>query len=197
MALNKVLGTFEPDNLFAANQELPAVADVLEIAASQDLKRGSLVNVDGEQIAATTDGGVSAGEFVHFVSGASLKPTRCYLEYSKNGVSKSTPVLPEKIIVVFPDETSSVVEPGNPDDTGEITTPTAEITHNSGINVWSADGSVIIEAQPDMDYTIVDLSGRTLKNGVTHSTRETVTLSRRAAGIVIVKIGTQTFKVQY
>ena len=34
MAMNKVLGTYEPDNLFAANQELPAVADVLEIAAS-------------------------------------------------------------------------------------------------------------------------------------------------------------------
>lgn len=61
MAMNKVLGTFEPDNLFAANQELPAVADVLEIAASQDLKRGSLVNVDGEQIAATTDGVKASG----------------------------------------------------------------------------------------------------------------------------------------
>jgi hypothetical protein len=36
-----------------------------------------------------------------------------------------------------------------------------------------------------------------LKNGVTHSTRETVTLSRRAAGIVIVKIGNQTFKISY
>ncbi|MBQ1697165.1 MAG: hypothetical protein II075_04740, partial [Bacteroidales bacterium] len=153
-------------------------------------------NLNEYGFAATAQDGVSAGEFVHFVSGATLKPTRCYLEYSE-GVSKSTPVLPEKIIVVFPDETSSVVEPGNPDDTGEITTPTAEIAPNSGINVWSADGSVIIEAQPDMDYTIVDLSGRTLKNGVTHSTRETVTLSRRAAGIVIVKIGKQTFKVQY
>lgn len=61
MALNKVLGTFEPDNLFAANQELPAVADVLEIAASQDLKRGSLVNVNGAQIAATTDGVKASG----------------------------------------------------------------------------------------------------------------------------------------
>lgn len=61
MAMNKVLGTFEPDNLFAANQELPAVADVLEIAASQDLKRGSLVNVNGAQIAATTDGVKASG----------------------------------------------------------------------------------------------------------------------------------------
>ena len=55
MAMNKVLGTYEPDNLFAANQELPAVADTLEIAEGQDLKRGTLVNVDGKQIAATID----------------------------------------------------------------------------------------------------------------------------------------------
>lgn len=61
MAMNKVLGTYEPDNLFAANQELPAVADVLEIAASQELKRGALVNVSGEQIAATTDGVKASG----------------------------------------------------------------------------------------------------------------------------------------
>ena len=153
------------------------------------------VNLYG--FAAAPQDGISAGEFVHFVTGASLKPTRCYLEYSKDGFSKSAVELPERIIVVFPDETSSVVEPGAPDNNGEITTPTAEITPNSGIKVWSADGSVIIEAQPDMDYTIVDLSGRTLKNGVTHSTRETVTLSRRAAGIVIVKIGNKTFKVSY
>lgn len=61
MAMNEVLGTFEPDNLFAANQKLPAVADVLEIASSQDLKRGSLVNVNGAQIAATTDGVKASG----------------------------------------------------------------------------------------------------------------------------------------
>ena len=59
--LNKTIGSYEPDNLFAANQELPAVADVLTIAASQNLKRGSLVNVSGEQIAATTDGVKASG----------------------------------------------------------------------------------------------------------------------------------------
>ena len=153
------------------------------------------VNLYG--FAAASQDGISAGEFVHFVTGASLKPTRCYLEYSKDGFSKSAVELPEKIIVVFPDETASIVEPGNPDDNGEITTPVAEIKPNSGIKVWSADGSIIIEAQPDMDYTIVDLGGRTLKNGVTHSTRETVTLNRRAAGIVIVKINGKTFKINY
>lgn len=47
MAMNKVLGSFKPDNLFAANQELPAVADNLLIAAGQFLLRGSLVTKDG------------------------------------------------------------------------------------------------------------------------------------------------------
>ena len=154
-------------------------------------------DVNNYGFAAAAKDEIAAGEFVHFVAGAWIKPTRCYLEYSKDCFLKSAVELPEKIIVVFPDETASIVEPGDPDDNGEITTPTAEITPNSGIKVWSADGLVIIEAQPDMDYTIVDLSGRTLKNGVTHSTRETVTLSRRAAGIVIVKIGNQTFKISY
>lgn len=153
------------------------------------------VNLYG--FAAAPQDGISAGEFVHFVKGASLKPTRCYLEYSKDGFSKSAVELPEKIIVVFPDETASIVEPDDPDADGKITTPIAEITPANGTKVWSADGTVIIEAQPDMDYTIIDLGGRILKNGVTHSTRETVTLSRRAAGIVIVKIGNQTFKISY
>ena len=53
MALNKVLGSFKPDNLFAANQELPAVTDSIEIAAGQFLKRGSLVNKDGVLVSAT------------------------------------------------------------------------------------------------------------------------------------------------
>lgn len=74
MAMNKVLGTYEPDNLFAANQELPAVADVLEIAASQDLKRGSLVNVNGAQIAATTDG-VKASGTITFAANPSANDT--------------------------------------------------------------------------------------------------------------------------
>ena len=146
--------------------------------------------------AAADKGGVSVGEFVHFVTGASLKPTRCYLEYSKDGFSKSTPVLPEKIIVVFP-ETSSVIEPNDPENNGDVITPVSEIAPNSGTKVWSYDGTIFIEAQPNTDYSVIDITGRTLKTGVTTSTRETVTLSRRAAGIVIVKINGKTFKINY
>ena len=148
--------------------------------------------------AATEKGDISVGEFVHFVTGATLKATRCYLEYSKDGFSKSAAVLPERIILVFPDETASVIEPNDPENTnGDITTPVSEIAPNSGVKVWSYDGTIYIESQPHTDYTIIDLTGRTLLTGVTTSTRETVTLSRRAAGIVIVVINGKTFKVKY
>ena len=148
----------------------------------------------------TAGNAVNAGDFVRIGNECHLNPFRCYLSYSGSdqSLSKSAKELPTSIEVRLIDEVSSVVEPNeNPSESGEIITPVSEITPDSGIKVWSFGGTVIIEAQPNTDYTIVDLSGRTLKNGVTHSTRETVTLSRRAAGIVIVKIGNKTFKVNY
>ncbi len=148
----------------------------------------------------TAGNAVNAGDFVRIGNECHLNPFRCYLSYSGSdqSLSKSAKELPTSIEVRLIDKVASVVEPNeNPSESGEIITPVSEITPDSGIKVWSYDGTVIIEAQPDMDYTIVDLSGRTLKNDVTHSTRETVSLSRRAAGIVIVKIGNKTFKVNY
>ena len=153
-------------------------------------------NLYGFAAAAKDD--ISVGEFVHFVTGATLKATRCYLEYSKDGFSKSAAVLPERIILVFPDETASVTEPNAPEDSDtDITTPVSEIAPNSGVKVWSYDGTIYIESQPNTDYTIIDLTGRTLLTGVTTSTRETVTLTHRAAGIVIVVINGKTFKINY
>lgn len=152
--------------------------------------------------ATSTEGNtVSAGDFVRIGNECHLSPFRCYLSYSVSGseqsLLKSAKELPLSIEVRLIDEVASVVEPDdNPSESVEVITPVSEITPNSGIKVWSFDGTIFIEAQPNMDYTIVDLNGRTLKNGVTNSTREEVTLSR-AAGIVIVKIGNKTFKVQY
>lgn len=152
--------------------------------------------------ATSTEGNaVNAGDFVRIGNECHLSPFRCYLSYSVSGseqsLLKSAKELPSSIEVRLIDEVASVVEPDdNPSESGEVITPVSEITPNSGIKVWSFDGTIFIEAQPNMDYTIVDLNGRTLKNGVTNSTREEVTLSR-AAGIVIVKIGNKTFKVQY
>lgn len=153
-------------------------------------------DVNNYGFAAAAKDEIAAGEFVHFVTGAWIKPTRCYLEYSKEGFSKSAVVLPEKIIVVFP-ETSSVIESNDPENNGDVITPVSEIAPNSGVKVWSYDGTIFIEAQPNTDYSVIDITGRTLKTGVTTSTRETVTLSRRAAGIVIVKINGKTFKINY
>lgn len=49
------------DNLFAASQIMPVDADSLQIAASQNLKRGSLVNSSGELIAAIVPGVQASG----------------------------------------------------------------------------------------------------------------------------------------
>lgn len=49
------------DNLFAASQIMPVDADSLQIAANQNLKRGSLVNSSGELIAATVPGVQASG----------------------------------------------------------------------------------------------------------------------------------------
>lgn len=51
----------EVDNLFAASQIMPVDADSLQIAASQNLKRGSLLNSSGQIIAAIVDGVQASG----------------------------------------------------------------------------------------------------------------------------------------
>ncbi|MBQ4405959.1 MAG: hypothetical protein II852_03000 [Bacteroidales bacterium] len=148
----------------------------------------------------TTEGDeISAGDFVRVGSGAKIRATRCYLTYA-DGISKASPILPDRITVIFPDATASVIEPQpadpseDADPSGDITTPISEIAAQSGTKVWGYDGTIYIESQPYTPYTMIDLAGRTLKNGVTNSTREEVTLSR-PAGIVIVRIGGKTFKI--
>ena len=148
----------------------------------------------------TTEGDeISAGDFVRVGKGAKIRATRCYLTYA-NGISKASPILPDRITVIFPDATASVIEPqpadpsGDTDPSGDITTPISEIAAQSGTKVWGYDGTIYIESQPYTPYTMIDIAGRTLKNGVTNSTREEVALSR-PAGIVIVRIGGKTFKI--
>ena len=132
--------------------------------------------------------GISEGQFIRAGEGSWVNPMRCYLTYNKNnGVfAKSAPDLPDYIRVVFPDEVEE-------SESGEIVTPVSSLSETTGVKVWSSNRTIFIDAQPDTDYTIVDLSGRVLKTGITHSTREEITLS--ASGIVIVKIGKQTFKI--
>ena len=133
--------------------------------------------------------GISVGQFIRAGEGTWADPMRCYLTYDKNNgvLSKSALDLPDYIRVVFPDE---VEQPDN----GEIITPVSAISETSGAKVWSYNGTIYIEAQPDMDYTIVDLSGRVIKTGVTHTTREEVTLGK-STGIVIVKFAGKIYKL--
>ena len=131
---------------------------------------------------------ISVGQFIRAGEGVWADPMRCYLTYNGSDarLAKAALDLPDRIRVVFPDE---VEQPDN----GEIVTPVSEISSESGVKVWSFNSTIFIEAQPDMDYTIVDLTGRTIKTGVTHSTREEITLS--ATGIVIVKIANNIYKL--
>ena len=146
---------------------------------------------------AVTAEGISVGDFIRAGEGVWADPMRCYLTYKKGELTKAATVLPDRIRVVFPDEvnsnneTTDIIENA---ETEDVVTPVSEFTPESGVKVWSFDGTVYIEAQPDMDYTIVDLSGRTIKQGVTHSTHEELTLN--AKGIVIVKIGNKSFKLK-
>ena len=137
---------------------------------------------------AVTAEGISVGDFIRAGEGVWADPMRCYLTYKDGELTKAATVLPDRIRVVFPDEVED-----EPSDT-EIITPVTEITTESGVKVWSYNKLIVIESQPDTDYTIVDLTGRILKTGVTHSTHEEVALGNNA-GIVIVNINGKAFKV--
>lgn len=144
--------------------------------------------------------GIVAGEFVRAGSGAWMNPMRCYLRYTGTDarfMSKSAPVLPQTIRVIFPDETASVVDPTIPEPSSDITTPVSEIAPNSGTRVWSYDKKIVIESNAGDQYRIIDLSGRTLRESSLAADREEITLSSKTNGIVIVVINGKTFKVNY
>ncbi len=135
---------------------------------------------------------IEIGQFIKVGAESWINPFRCYLTYNGNStdLSKSTVILPDCIIVrvVEPDGIPSFQPVNN-----EIITPITEITPESAVKVWSYNKTIIIESQPYTNYTIVDLTGRILKTGVTHSTHEEVSLNCNT-GIVIVNINGKTFK---
>ncbi len=139
------------------------------------------------------DDGIEAGEFVLAGKDAWADPMRCYLTYAGSVnpfTAKAATVLPDRIRVVFPSDNDNEITT----DPAEVITPVSSVSEPEETKVWSFGGIVYIEAQPDMDYTIIDLTGRTIKKGVTLSTREEVALSRHA-GIVIVNINGKSVKV--
>lgn len=154
---------------------------------------------------AVADKGINVGEFVRIGKGVWANPMRCYLTYSGDNpaLSKSLSELPTRIEVRLIDETATVIDPDvepivepvdNPDD---IETTVSEIVPNSGTRVWVHDKRIFIESTPNTEYQIIDINGKTLKKGVTHSDREEVDLSRNIDGIVIVRIANKSYKIKY
>ncbi len=73
------------------------------------------------------------------------------------------------------------------------TTPVVSITQSEDIKVWAYNRTIYIETAHDTKYTIVDLQGRIITTSTTKSTHEEVHTNQ--SGILIVKIGNQTFKL--
>ena len=74
------------------------------------------------------------------------------------------------------------------------TTPVADVVaDNNGAKVWAYNSTIYIETAPDTKYTIIDLQGHVITTSTTKSTHEEVHTNQ--SGILIVKIGNQTFKL--
>jgi hypothetical protein len=143
-----------------------------------------------------------AGEFVRAGKNTKIRPTRFFLRYTGEDEtlkSKSAVVLPDRIVLVFPDGTASVLDPDDPQDdpSGDIETPTSEIAPTATANVWSNDKTIYIATAPGTAYRIIDASGRPLRTSITATDRDEVRLGDKADGIVIVIVGGKSFKIRY
>ena len=149
---------------------------------------------------------ITAGEFVRAGANAKMKPTRAYLRYTGDNVvlnpgiqSKSAAELPDRIVLIFPDETASVIDnpSDDPSDSGDVTTPTSELVNPAvSAKVWAYDKTIFIAAAPNTPYRIIDANGRLLKESATQTDRDEIRLGSRS-GIVIVIIGGKAYKVNY
>ena len=146
---------------------------------------------------------IHIGDFVRAGYNSSIRPFRCYLEYSGEGgkidlstLSKSSLTLPDRIEVRV---INSVLEPDDPQENpnGDIETPTSEITPAANLKVWSFDKTIYIAAAPNTPYMIVDMSGRQLQTGITATSRDEIHLPGKVDGIVIVRVANQSFKIRY
>ena len=151
---------------------------------------------------------IEAGQFVRAGEKSKIKATRAYLTYDEKKISKSATSLPDKIIVLFPDETEDeeeIIVPVAEDEeisepvaeNEEFLTPVSEIVANAGVKVWSYEKTIFIAASAGQSYRVIDLNGRTLKTGITSSNLEEVTLNRSSNNIVIVITGNQSHKIMY
>lgn len=72
-------------------------------------------------------------------------------------------------------------------------TPVSDISDIHSVKVWSSNRTIFIESAPDTKYTIIDLSGRTIKSATTKSTKEEININK--PGVYVVVINGESFKV--
>jgi len=77
--------------------------------------------------------------------------------------------------------------------TANNATPVAAIAESETAKVWAYNHTIYIETAPDTKYTIVDLQGRVITTSTTKSTHNEIQINQ--SGIMIVKIGNQSFKL--
>ncbi len=144
------------------------------------------------------DDDVHIGDFVLLGTGASAKPFRCYLAYNDGSLSKSATEMPNSIEVRVNNTVASVEDPFDFNDgDDDFLTPTAEVIPGGGIKVWSYEKTIFIAASAGLDYQIYDISGRMLAHATTVSDRDEISIGRTAAGIAIVRIANQSYKIKY
>jgi hypothetical protein len=151
-----------------------------------------------------SEASIYIGDFVRAGDNSSIKPFRCYLEYNGKGgkidlstLSKSSLTLPSSIEVRV---ISGVIDPTDPQDdpnSGDIETPTSELTPSANVKVWSYDKTIYIASAPGTAYRIIDANGRQLQTGVTATDRDEIRLSGKTDGIVVVIIGGKSLKIRY
>lgn len=89
---------------------------------------------------------------------------------------------------------------------GELTekvskTPVSEIintkTTTDNIYAWTFEKKIFIEEAAGLNYTIIDVNGKILKEGIVHNSLETITLDNNTDKVIIVKVGVRSFKLFY
>ena len=88
----------------------------------------------------------------------------------------------------------------NPSDetSGNPSTPTSEIQIDiPAAKVWAYGRVIYIESEPNREYTIIDINGRVLKNGITNTNHDEIRLGGNVEGVVIVIINGKSFKIRY
>ena len=119
---------------------------------------------------------------------------RCYLTYegtdSPFAIDKAATVLPNRIRVVLPNKDNEEKPEPVIDD---VVTPVSTISETTDAKVWAFSRNIHIVSASGMDYSIIDLSGRTVKTSTTQTSHDEININN--PGVYVVVIGGKAFKV--